>query len=188
MWREDLAAEVVPAAKPAPATRRRKLTWGIIAAAVAASLGAGATVAAASTAEPGSPLWPITQRVFPEKASHASAKAARAAIADARAAVNERRLDDAQRSLKQAEGLIATVQSGLEREALNAELAQVRALLASALNGQPLPVPSPATTPAPTVAPSPGGGPAPSPSPSKPGGDLLPLPTITLPLPSLPLL
>ncbi|HEX6686028.1 MAG TPA: hypothetical protein VF062_24840 [Candidatus Limnocylindrales bacterium] len=197
LWREELSPTAVP--KRAKA-KRRKLTWGLIAAALAASLGAGATVAAASNARPDSPLWPITQRIFTEHASIASADAAKVKMADARAAVTEQRPAEAQRLVKEAETLIANVTSLLERDALIAELERVKTLLATILGAGGVPVPQPGATPAPGTAPqpSPGGGsgpgqaPTPSPSPSGPGGILppLPLPTISLPihLPPLPTL
>lgn len=190
LWREELSLASDP--KRAK-VKRRKVTWGLIAAALAASLGAGATVAAASNAEPGSPLWPITQRIFTEKASTASASTAKVRMAAARTAVTQQRPEEAQRLVKEAETLIANVTSLLEREALIAELDQVKALLATLLGGGPAPrpgvTPAPGATPAPQ--PSTGGGPGqgatPGPSPSGPGGLLpLPLPTISLPLPPLP--
>lgn len=192
MWREDLTRVDQPEAVTAAARRRpgrRKARWGVISAAVAALIGGGVTVAAAaSTAEPGSPLWPITERVFVEQASTASVEAVEVTVEDARTAVREQRLDEAEHLLDEAEKLLANVIEVTERLELERQIAQVRELLAGALGGL---VPAPATTTPPGATPTPapsGGAPTPSPSPSKDGGLLpLPLPSI-LPLPSLPLL
>ncbi|HZM81729.1 MAG TPA: hypothetical protein VFC19_38910 [Candidatus Limnocylindrales bacterium] len=191
MWREDLSAPPKATAAQRARRKRRRITWGIIAAGLAAALGTGATVAAASNARPGNPLFPITEFVFPQQASTASAEVAKERIADAQTAVDEQHLPEAEKLLDEAEALIAKVTSVLEKDALLADLQRVRALLNAALSGTPLPTPAPTPAPTGVSAPGPGGTSAPgaTPSPGKSGGLPLPLPTISVPplLPSLPL-
>jgi hypothetical protein len=183
MWREDLSASPKVVAAQRARRKRRRVTWSIIAAGLAAALGTGATVTFASNARPESPLFPITQRVFPEQASTASAEAAQERIADAQTAVGVQDLSQAGKLLEEAEKLIANVTSLLAKQALTAELQRVRALLDSLLGGAPVPTPAPSKPPLPT--PGAGGGPGgatPTPGPSRSGGLLpLPLPTISLP-------
>jgi hypothetical protein len=198
MWREDLSAPPKTVAAERARRKRRRITWSIIATGLAAALGTGATVAAASNAKPDSPFFPITQRIFTEQASTASAEAAQQRIAQAQTAVGEQRLPAAENLLDEAEKLIANVTSLLEKERLFAELKRVRDALNALLGGIPVPTPAPSAGPLPTPAPGttgapgPGGaagpGGAPTPSPSRTGGLLpLPLPTISLPplLPSI---
>ena len=181
MWREDLSAPPKAVAAERARRKKRRITWGIIAAALAATLGTGATVAAASSAQPDSPLWPITQWVYPERASTTSAAVAKERIADAQTAVDEQHLPEAKKLLDEAETLIANVTSLLEKEALMADLQRVRAVLNALVTGTAAPDPAPTAIPTPATAP--GGVPAtPTPSPAKSGGPLpLPLPTISLP-------
>lgn len=196
MWREDLTAPPKAVAAERARRKRRRITWGIIAAALAATLGTGATLAAASDARPGSLLWPITQTLFPAKASTVSAKVAKQHITEAQTAVDAKNLPEARKLLDQAEKLIANVISELEKQALITDLQRVRALLDSTLTGLPVPTPAPSApgqpgqpgqSPAPGPSAGPGGA---TPGPGKSGGILpLPLPTISIPplLPSLPL-
>lgn len=191
MWRDDLMIDKAAAAT-VRARRKRRITHGIIAAAIAATLGSGVTLALAGNATPFSPLFPVTERVFPEKASAVSADTARTELSSARAAVAEKRYPQAQALLARVEALIAKVISLAEREALLAELNKVRNLLSVALGiplppaSAPTPVPSPTAGTPPT--PSPGAGtpaPAPSGSPQRLLPPLLP-PLLPSLLPSLP--
>lgn len=190
MWREDLTAPPKAVAAERARRRKRRITWSI-AVGLAAVFGAGAAATAAYYAEPGNPLFPVTERVFTQQASTASAETAKTRIADAQKAVDENHLPEAKDLLDEAEKLIDKVTSLLEKQALVTELQRVRDLLNTALTGVPVPTPAPTGGPRPT--PSPGGGvPGATPSPGKSGGGLplpLPLPTISLPplLPSLPL-
>jgi hypothetical protein len=187
MWREDLAAPPKAVAAERARRKKRRITWSI-ALGLTAVFGAGAAATAAYYAEPGTPLFPVTERVFTEQASTANAETAKERIADAQKAVDEQKLPEAKDLLDEAEKLIDKVTSLLEKQALAAELQRVRDLLNAALTG--IPVPTPALHPTPTPGTGAGQGAVPTPSPEKSGGGLLPLPlpTITLPpLPSLPL-
>src|SRR5207245_6869320 len=134
-------------------------------------------------ASPGSPLWPITHLLNPDRAEVIEAESA---IADARHAVTDGRTADAQRLLDQADTLVSRVRDPGEAARLRAELDDVRHLLAT-VNGPAAPSgtasasPAPGTVPTPT--PGPGGQPAPTPGPTGPGhtqGPLVP----TLPVPT----
>jgi hypothetical protein len=196
-WRADLdgdesaAGDAGVAAPPARIRRVRPLTRLAVAAALLLVVGGGLTVAA-SGAKPGSPLWPITQVVFPEQAHVA---AAQDAIDRARRAAAEGRRDDAQRLVDEADGLIGKVTSPADAQRLRAELDEVRRLLA----GLPVTVPrgetTPSVAPQPPVGGGPGGGttgstPGGGDGRTKPGGGLPTVPAPSppgLPLPSLPL-
>jgi hypothetical protein len=184
MWREDLSASPKVVAAERARRKRRRITWSIIAAALAATLGTGATVAAASSAEPDSPLFPITQRVFKQQASTASAEAAKERIAEAQSAVGEQDAPQAKKLLDEAEKLIDNVTSLLEKQALIDQLEKVRALLNALLGGAPVPSPAPPASPQPTPSGT-GPTPTPSPTPSRSSGGLLPLPLPTISLPPL---
>jgi hypothetical protein len=186
MWREDLAAPPKDVAAEKSRRKRRRITWSVVIG-LSAVLGSGAVATAAYYAEPGNPLFPVTERVFTQQASTASAEVAQTRIEQARTAVGEQRAPEAKNLLDEAEKLIANVTSLLEKEKLLAELQKVRALLDALVTGTPVPAPAPTTGQGPTPgAPGPGG--TPTPGPSRTGGLLpLPLPTISLPplLPSI---
>lgn len=174
MWREEIAAPTaVTAAQPVRRKRHsvrfirnRIRRWTIISAAVAAIIGGGVTVATASTAQPGSPLWPVTERVWVDRASSASAEAARGRIQDARVAVEQERPKEAQGLIEEAEGLIPKVKSTLEQNELTAELATVVELLERLLDLEDTGSGTDGTEPAPKPSSSHSTGPSPSPSPS----------------------
>jgi hypothetical protein len=159
-------------------------------------LGAGAATAAAN-AEPNSPLWPVAQLLFPQRADRLAAEDD---LAQARTAIREGRLVDAQQLLTRAQALIAQVDDPVERGRLSGELEQVRQLLSTAAG-----VISPGAGPA--LHPPPSSGPRPSATAGSTPGSLLPsqvpnpglpsvlptgiLPTQILPtslLPTLPIL
>jgi hypothetical protein len=215
-WRADLdddtgsapPADVDPT-RPVPpvsvAARRRpsRVRW-IVAAAAAVLLAGAGLVVGAGDATPGSPLWPITRVVYPQRADTAAAEHA---IARARRAAEQGRYGDAQRLIAEAETLVARVSDPAQARRLRAELDAVRALMPAAtpVPGTPRPggdTPSPGGT-GPAVPPEPSAGPAPGPTtagpgPGKPPAPGLPLPPILpsvgvpppplpLPTPSLPL-
>jgi hypothetical protein len=139
-------AEVVPIRR----ARSRRGARLAVAAAVFAAV-AGGTGVAAALAPPGSPLWPLTHLVNPDRADVLDAEAA---VGDARRAATDGRTADAQRLVAQADKLISRVRDPGAAARLRAELDEVRRLLT--------------TAGAPTTAP--GTGPArPTPSPTPPG-------------------
>jgi hypothetical protein len=158
----------------------------------AAVLVAGAGVAlGAGHATPGSPLWPITRVMYPERADNAAAEHT---LAQARQAAAEGRQDDARRLLAQAETLIGRVADPAQAQRLRAQLTDVRNTIAAtapnpATPGAPAPTPGsvPATgsagNPAPTAGSPAPQGPAAAPSVTAGGAPVLP-PLIPLPGPS----
>jgi hypothetical protein len=199
----DVPADDAPVAEVVPITRawrRRRARLGVAAAVLAVV--AGGTGIAAAQASPGSPLWPITHLVNPDRVDVLDAESA---IADARKAATEGRSADAQRLVTRADVLVSRVRDRRVAARLRAELDDVRHLLATVTapvapsggpSGAPAPgtVPSPGTTPTPAPGPGHGGGqPTPNPGPTGTGGGQppplvpsLPLPT-AIPVPSLPL-
>jgi predicted Rossmann fold nucleotide-binding protein DprA/Smf involved in DNA uptake len=185
MWREDLSDPPKTAAVARARRKRRRIIWSI-AIGLAAALGSGAVATAAYYAEPGNPLFAVTERIFTQQASAANAQAAKERIADARTAVGQQHLPEAQHLLEEAEKLIASVTSLVDKQVLTDELRRVRALLDAALTGTPVPTPAPTAVPSPTPTTTP----TTTPVPTRSGGlPPLPLPTISVPplLPSLPL-
>jgi hypothetical protein len=191
-WRTDLA-EPAPADHPPlrkPLRREVKVRAAIAAAAAVVGLAGGLTIAA-SDADPGSPLWPITRLVYDDRAdSRVAEQDARRAIASARQAIADARYTDAGRHLDEATVLIERIQEGIVARSLRDEVAALRGLL-------PADVPGPDRSPSapaggapspvapPGVAPGQSGGPGADPTPT--AGDLLPgLPLPSLPLPPLP--
>jgi len=209
-WRTDLADDDEPADEPIAevipitrARRRRGVRLGVAAAVVAVVM--GGTGVAAAQAGPGSPLWPITHVVNPDRVALMDAESA---IADARKAATQGHTADAQRLVERAATLVSKVRDPRDAARLRAELDDVRRLLGTvtapggpAGTGPTAGVsPTPGTTPAPGSTPG-GGGPAPTPGPTGGGGGggsggggggggptpVLPIPTLPLPTPSLPL-
>jgi anti-sigma-D factor RsdA-like protein len=200
-WRADVAgepaddenlAEVIPITR---ARRRHGVRLGVAAAVLAVVT--GGTGAAAAQATPGSPLWPITHVVNPDRVRLLDAESA---IADARKAAGQARAADAQRLVDRAAELVAKVRDPHDAARLRAELDEVRQLLATV--GAPgVPGAStPGTSTAPGASPSAGTGPGatpgtgqdggqpgPTPGPTGGGEAPLPLPSLPVPTPSLPL-
>jgi hypothetical protein len=194
-WRDDLdpsdEAEVVSPARVV-VLRPRRLTRIVMGAAAGAILLTGLGVATYQS-EPGGPLWPITEVVYPQQAE---IRAAENAIALARVALAAGRNDEAARRLDEAEAHVARVEDEPAARRLRDGIDALRHQLGAASPSVPAPAPTPTPQPAPTGSPGTAGkpgaptGPAsPSPSPessSQPG--LLPLPSLLpdLPLPTLP--
>jgi uncharacterized membrane protein YgcG len=163
-WRADLTADEdvadpAPARKPTRA-RRGRLARIVLAAAAAVLALAGTATVAAGRAEPGSPLWPITNLVYADRAdSLVAAQDARHALAQAREAVTAGRYAEADRLLNRATALAGGVRESGTRQLLLDEIAAVQALL-------------PAATPAPTTSGAPGSSATPTPksSPSRGAG------------------
>lgn len=197
-WRADLSPDDLDAAEdpPAPPTvvvlPPRRLTRIVMGAAAGAILLTGLGVATYQS-EPGGPLWPITEVVYPQQAE---IRAAENAIALARVALAAGRRDEAARQLDEAEAHVARVEDEPAAQRLRDDIDALRRQLGAASPSVPAPAPTPTPQPAPTVSPGTAGkpgaptGPAsPSPSPessSQPG--LRPLPSLlpSLPLPTLP--
>jgi len=186
-WHADLDT-----ARPPVTVRRRR--WYLRPIAMGLAIGAlvlGGTTAAAATAQPGSPLWPITQKIYPRLAQTRTAEQAATRLLDqAAAAIQDRRYSDAVIALTEAAAQINLVTDTAARERLLQRWVDLRAaLLGLQSTGTPNPVPSLATGPARSPAPAP----TPAASRSSSGGGLplpsppLPLPSLPLPLPSLPL-
>ncbi|HEX6970182.1 MAG TPA: hypothetical protein VF174_15410 [Micromonosporaceae bacterium] len=216
-WRADLVGDTTgdvekppPAARRArsrPPGRRDRIGTGrrshrilLAAAGLLVALG-GMLTAAAGSAGPDSPLWPITRLVYEERAeSRLAQRDARVIIERARQAVAEGRYTDAEHLLDDAAELIGRVRDPQTADRLLAEVAVVRRLLPGNSTGSPgMHTPGSDTSPPapPTAAPStPAAGATPStgptgssaPSPSRSDGGL-PLPDVPLPtgspLPSL---
>jgi hypothetical protein len=162
-------------------TRRSRIAFAATVV-FAVGLVSGIVVAAASNATPNSPLWPVSQLLYPERADRVGAQDA---LTRARVAASEGRLGDARRLIDEAQALISKVADPAERTRLQSELDQIRQLVSSA-GGSVQPGGTPAPQPRPSGGPEPTGtsGPLPGPLPSAP------LPTGILPsvvLPSLPL-
>jgi hypothetical protein len=197
-WRDDLDPDPSEAAfedvdtAPVVVLKPRRLARIVMGAAAGAILLTGLGVATYQS-EPGGPLWPITEVVYPQQAE---IRAAENAIALARAALTAGKHGEATRRLDEAEAHVAKVDDEPAAERLRDDIDALRKQLGAAAPSVPAPAPSPSTQPAPTLSPGTAGNPAaptvpasPSPSPetsSQPG--LLPLPSLLpgLPLPTLP--
>jgi len=171
--------------------RSRRYRIALVAAAVfAVGALAGGVVAAASSATPNSPLWPVSQLLNPQRADRV---AAQDALDRALTAAREGRFSDALRLIDQAQTLISKVDDPAERNRLQMELDRVRQLVSTAGG-----VSQPGSPP----RPGPSGGPGPAGSSNPPSGILpsvvvpssvlpsLPVPSLPLPsvLPSLPII
>jgi hypothetical protein len=205
-WRADLDERRVPlltdsAVKGTPPNAGRRFRWAVAAAVAAVLLAGGGLVVAAGHATPGSPLWPITRVMYHDRAAVAAVEDA---ISRARQAAAEGHYDDARRLLDEAAALVGRVRDPKQAQRLRAEIESVRATLP--VPGAP--APDRTGAPGATQPSQPGGsaptpGPTPAPGPNATGGGdhptapgvvpsltvpPLPLPTSNglLPLPSLP--
>jgi hypothetical protein len=194
-WRQDLDAEPVHRARSSRVTvLRRRVGRGVAAAAVASAVGLGSVTgmaAAATHAQPGSALWPITRMVAPERAaSRLAAHEVRASLARAASAAAADHQDEAARYLALAERDASRVRGDDGGAELRGRTEELRRQLDGAPEGQA--DPSPSTAPAPsetsTASPSPSATPSatgsprpifpreePTPSPS-PSGTTAPSP------------
>ncbi|WP_155372661.1 anti-sigma-D factor RsdA [Catellatospora vulcania] len=153
----------------------------------------------AGAGQPGTPLWPVTQLVFAERAeSRVAAQDVEQLLAQADRALREQRRGDAEQFLRQAWDRLGEVREKSDHERLRAEL--MRLLTAFAAVAAPS---TPAAPPTPVSSPRPAGGttaPSPAttgPSPTPGAGGILPglppllpslLPILPSLLPDLPLL
>jgi hypothetical protein len=180
------APELVSAVRPRSA-RRRWFARPLALAAGAGILVFGGATAMASTAQPDSPLWPITRVVYPGKAESRTAEQSATQLLDrAQAAIAEHRYPDALAALGAAEKQIDQVTDIGVRRKLEDRWVDLRAQLLAATSIRP----GTQTAP-PSTAPSQGVTATPSPAAGKPSptaGGLLPLPPLPSILPSLPLI
>lgn len=109
---------------------RRAARWarGSLAAATAAVLACGGVTAAAQDAAPGSPLWPVTELVYPDRAA---SRAAADAVDQARAAMGEGRYEAAAQLLDQASSWTRRVDGTGEGDRLRTDIAELRAAIAA---------------------------------------------------------
>src|SRR5262249_29624837 len=157
--------------------RRRMSGRTAIAVAAAALVAiAGATVGVAATATPGSPLWSLSQAIYPDRADRIAAEDA---LAQARRAVDDGKVDQARRALATAERLISQVHDQRQAARLRGDLQQIEQLLlaATAPIGPPL-TPSPGATPPPSAPGAPAGPPPASGGHTNGPGPLLPSPLV----------
>jgi len=143
--------EVVPIRRRAWSGRAVQLVG---AAAVVTAVAAGAAVAA-TTATPGSPFWPVTRVVNPDRVDTLTAQDT---LDQARRAITEGRQADARRLLDQAAGQIAGVRDPAAAKRLRDQLDALRRTLAGLVPGAVGTGPNGAPAPGvPTLAPSAGG-------------------------------
>ncbi|MFC7244390.1 anti-sigma-D factor RsdA [Catellatospora aurea] len=182
-------------AGPARPVRGARLRPGrmLLAAALLVAVFGGGVVLGAGAGQPGTPLWPVTQLVYAERAdSRVAAQDTAELLARAERALREQRHGDAETLLRQAWDRLGEVREKSDHERLRAELTRLLTAFAADTTPTtaPLPTPTPAGSPAPsagTATPTPGRTDRPSPSPTPASGSLLPglLPSLPPILPSL---
>lgn len=159
-WRRDIVDTPLSATpEPALTVLRRRVGRGITVAAVVSAVGLGSVTgmaAAATQAQPGSALWPITRMVAPERAeSRQAAYQARDWMDRAAAAAAEDRREQAARYLAQAEADAGRVRGDDGADALRDRAAELRRQLEGSETGagtgsrteSPAPEESPTVTP-----------------------------------------
>ena len=185
--RPSVRAATPPAVGMEAERQRRPRRTLLAAAAAVVALAGGATIVAGD-ARPGSPLWPITQIFYAERASSAvAAEDAQHAIDDARAAIEQSQYSDAEKLLDQASARANEVRDPGVVQRLLDQIAALRALLPGGAGSTAGTAPSAAAGQGGGAGPG-GGGASPGQSASTPGG-LLPtgiLPTDILPTGILP--
>jgi len=163
-WRADLDepadAETPAGITPPEVVPIRRRAWSgrglqlVGAAALVTAVAAGTAVAAA-TATPGSPFWPVTRVVNPDRADTLTAQAT---LDQARRAITEGRQADARRLLDQAAGQVAAVHDPVAAKRLRDQLDALRRTLTGLVPGASGTGPNGAPAPGvPTLAPSAGG-------------------------------
>jgi hypothetical protein len=192
VWHEEISSPLPPPSPELQAAvrpRRARRRWFARPLTIAVGTGVlafGGATAFAATAQPDSPLWPITKVVYPAKAESRTADAAATRLLDrAATAIDTHRYPDALDALAAAEQQINLVTDDDARSTLEDRWVDLRARLLAATADRP------GVTPTPTVAASAAVTPLPTPTgthatPSQ--GGLLPLPPLSSILPSLPLL
>lgn len=194
--------ELTAAAVSAVRRSRRSARWArrSLVLTTAGLLTFGGLAAAAQSAGPASPLWPVTTLLYPDLAeSRAAADAVGRAVAEARAAIDQGRYEPAARLLDHASALVDQVDDAAAGDRLRDEIAALRVELpaprdtrlpggpgSGARNSVPdVPHPAPPPTSAPTLNEGQGtGGPAVPPSTGTEVPGDLPLPA-PVPTPSL---
>lgn len=126
-----------PSRSPSPAMpsarRLRRTTRRVLAGTTAALLAFGGATLTAAHVGPHSPLWPITQLVYPEHADSVSAAdAAARMIGAARTAVEQGHFVEAVRMLDVATVLTARVRESDGAGRMRADIAQLRGLIPAA--------------------------------------------------------
>ncbi|NUS71936.1 MAG: hypothetical protein HOQ05_00865 [Corynebacteriales bacterium] len=146
---------------------RLKRPLAIAAAMVAIALGSLGSMAAATTAQPGSALWPIAKVVDKERAESLEAReSAFEQLEDARAQVEKNDTESAREHLDEAIARADSVRGKDGKSELDKEVKSVEARIAAAEGGATNPTTGPSgssSAPSPTPTPS---TPTPTPSPS----------------------
>ena len=146
----ELLAAALAALRPPRRTSRVARRSAVLSVAVVLAFG---TVAAAEQAGPNSPLWPLTQLMFHDRAE---ARAAADRVSAARASIEGGRYDQASRLLDEAATAVKRIGGGVEADRLRGDIAVLRARI-------PTDTEEGATAPAEPAAPS---DPPPSPLPA----------------------
>jgi hypothetical protein len=115
-----------------PIDRARRRRIRLVAAAAVVAVAATGTSVAAANGTPGSPFWPITRIVNPQRADTLDAQDT---IDRARRAIAEGRRDDARRLLDQVPGKIARVRDPETAARLRSQLDDLRRTLAALVSG-----------------------------------------------------
>lgn len=123
-----LAAALSTVRRSRRGTRRAR---GPLVVATAAVLACGGVTAAAQGASPDSPLWPVTELVFPDLAASRVLADATHAVGQARAAVGDGRYESAAWLLDQAWSLAERVDEPGEGDRLRTDITAMRADIAA---------------------------------------------------------
>jgi hypothetical protein len=175
-WRDDIVHSpmVVPPRLVPPVRRQFGLSRRMSVAAAVGVIAAGSigSVAAASVAEPGSPLWPITRVVYADRAHSLEARdSALSNLKKAKQAAAKRKPAEAKKLLAEALKQVELVRPGDNSKELKDQVVALQQVLAAI--DSPSGGPAPSSGPATAASPSPVESPAPVPTPSDPA----PVPT-----------
>jgi hypothetical protein len=184
---DDVLAAALAALRPPRRISRVARRSAVLSVAAALAFG---TVAAAEQAGPDSPLWPLAQLMFHDRAeARAAVDAAVDSLSAARASIEGGRYDQASRLLDDAAAAVERIGAGADADRLNGDIAVLRARIPAAggedtaeqADRVPSSSPSPADPPVPdvprSVLPS-------SPAPVPPPTSRVPGPSVAPPLPS----